>query len=113
MDLVLFTSTRMPAECAGAEDAVRQVAKARHGTLHASILDIEKKENRDAAAQFGIQSAPALVLNGERIFKEKMPSGDELSAFIDAKLSEKDSRKGRDRSRYWSISGLPEQWGKD
>lgn len=115
MDLVLFTSSRAPGECAGIEEAVKAVAKKFRGSLHVSILDMEEKANKDAAAQFQIFSAPGLVFNGERAFPGGCPSEAELEKFIEGKISEKKSAsgKGREKSRYWSISGLPEQWNSE
>jgi len=110
MDLVMFTSSKQPAKFAPLEDAVKSVARKFRGRLHASILDIENKANRDAAAQFQIFSAPGLALNGERIFEDHSPSADELADLIEKRLSESAPPRRRNGSRYWSISGLPEQW---
>ncbi|MDD5317340.1 MAG: hypothetical protein PHF51_01250 [Candidatus ainarchaeum sp.] len=110
MDLALFTSSKKADECAAIEAAVKAVARKFRGRLHASILDIEQKANRDAAAQFQIFSAPGLVLNGERIFGDRVPSEEELSGLIEKTLSEQAPSRKREGGRYWSISGLPEQW---
>jgi len=112
MDLVLFTSSKKKAECAGMDAAVKSVAGKFKGELHVGVLDLENRANRLTAVQFKVSSPPALVLDGELIFKGRQPTAAELEKFITERLEE--SRKAKKSGRrYWSISGLPENWGAE
>ena len=101
----MFTSSKKRADCAGIEAIVTSIATKFKGQIHTDILDLEQRENRMNALQFKVSSAPALVLNGERIFAAKLPSAEELSKLVEAKIGEA-GKAGRAGRRYWSVSGL-------
>jgi len=108
--LILFTSSKKREECADAEAVAKEVSARFRNDLHTNILDLEERANRITALQFKISDAPALVLDGERIFPDKFPTADELSDFIKKKMEEYGKSRRAGRSRYWSVSGLPESW---
>jgi hypothetical protein len=115
MDLILFTSSKQKKECAKIEGIVTTVAHRFRKQMHSSVLDLEEQKNRLTALQFKITEPPALVLDGEPIFTEKLPTEEQLIKFIEGKLKQyaKEKPDRIARSRYWSISGLPEQWGHE
>ena len=113
MDLMLFISSHACEKCPEAERIVRAIER-KFRWLHVSVLDMDRYEHRLTALQFQVTTPPALVLDGERIFPKAFPTEQELIRFIEEK--EKKAKKGplrRERSRWWSISGLPEQWGPE
>jgi hypothetical protein len=110
MDLILFTSSKKRDECAKAEEVVKEVARRFGKDLHTSMLDLEERANRMTALQFRISTPPALVFDGEPIFTDRFPTADELAKFIEEKIKEYSRARRAGRSRYWSISGLPESW---
>ena len=112
MDLMLFTSSKKKDDCAPLEAIVRAVGTKFKADLHVNVLDIDEHAHRMTALQFKISSPPALVLDGEPIFSGKRPTEEQLVKLIEGKIAEykKSHRAGR---RYWSVSGLPENWGAE
>lgn len=104
MDLLVFLSSKNCPACPSARRAAEFV-KEKFKSLHVDFLDLEHPATRATALQFRIPSPPAFVLNGERIFADKIPTGEELAAFIEEKQKPQTGREGR---RWWSVSGLPE-----
>jgi len=114
VDLILFISKKNCEECPQAEKIVRAIAKTFKKDLHVDVLDMDNKGNRQTASQLHITAAPALLLDGKPIFPDKFPTQDELEKFISERLDKSGAMKTRrERSRWWSISGLPEQWGPE
>lgn len=113
MDLILFISKADCEACQQAQKAVESIARKFKKDLHVETLDMDKPEHRQTANQLRVTRPPALLLDGEPIFPGKFPSEQELEKFIQDRLSKSQAKKGRgERSRWWSISGLPEQWGE-
>jgi thiol-disulfide isomerase/thioredoxin len=111
MDMILFVASNCD-ECPKAKQAVESAAK-RFKELRARILDMDDRANRLNAVQFKITKPPALVLDGERVFEKRFPTEAELMAFIEQKLKKAGAGKEGERKRWWSVSGLPEQWGAE
>jgi len=112
MDLMLFVAEKC-ADCPKAKETVAAVAK-RFRELHVSVLDIEEDVNRLNVLQFRITKPPALILDGEPIFRERFPTEAELAKHIEQRIRGQETKKeGRGRGRWWSVSGLPEQWGSE
>ncbi len=112
MDLILFISKANCETCPQAQKIVESIAKKFRKDLHVETLDMDKPEHRQTANQQRITKPPALLLEGEPIFTGKFPTEQELEKLIEDRLSKQQAKKGKgERSRWWSISGLPEQWG--
>lgn len=114
MDLVLFISKASRETVPQAQKTVESMGQKFKKDLHVQTLDMDKPENRLTANQLRIAKPPALMLDGEQIFIGRFPTEEELEKLISEKLERLRAKQGRrDSSRWWSISGLPEQWGQE
>lgn len=114
MDLLLFTE-KDSKDCEEAEAVVKKVAARYRKTLHVNVFELGKKNNKMMALQFGLNAGPSIVIDGEVAFKEKVPSEEELANEIERRIKNSEKRKEdlKEKRRYWSISGLPETWGRE
>jgi len=108
MDLLLFVSSKRAAACAPADAAFSAACAQLKKMIHCGRVDVETHEGRRQASQFGISNPPAFVLDGERIFSGKEPTAEDIVKLVQERLAAPPKHLGR---RYWSVSGLPEQWG--
>lgn len=113
MNLILFISKTACAECPHAQKIVEAVSQKFKKDLKVETLDMDIPEHRQTASQHRITRPPALLLDGEPIFAGKFPTEEELAKLISERLSKAQAKQGRRERRWWSVSGLPEQWGAE
>lgn len=113
MNLILFISKVGCDACPQAQKTVESVARKFKKDLRVETLDMDRPEHRQTASQLRITRPPALLLDGEQIFAGKFPSEEELEKLIVDRLGRQSKPGRRERSRWWSISGLPENWAPE